>query len=94
MTKMPWATGFTEPLPPFSLALHKGAARAVTLHLILTLCLDDEVDIKQLIPKMWQSMRMLKVKDVHFSTLREQTFNNFKLSARGRFDVPRTSFQG
>ena len=58
------------------------------LHLFLSICLDDEVDLQQVAPAVWHSMRCLQFYNVAFSTLREQTFNNFKLSARGAIRKP------
>ena len=87
-SEMPWAEGSAAALPAFSVALQKGSARVATLHLVLSICLDDEVDLQQVAPAVWHSMRCLQFYNVAFSTLREQTFNNFKLSARGAIRKP------
>ena len=80
----PWAGAGNEfPIPPFSIAQHKGNARTSALHLILTLLIDDEVDLHAISPKVWMSMRGLKARNVEFTSLKEQTFDNFRLSARG-----------
>ncbi|CAK0793173.1 unnamed protein product [Prorocentrum cordatum] len=80
----PWAVAGNDfPIPPFSIAQHKGNARIATMHFLLTLLIDDEVDLHAISPKIWNSLRAIKVRNVEFASLKEQTFDNFKLSARG-----------
>ena len=87
-SELPWSGGFEEVLPAFSVALHKGCGRVATLHLLLTMCIDDEIDLQQIAPNVWKSFRCLRFYNVEFSTLRDQTFNNFKLSCRGAIRKP------
>jgi len=79
----PWHKQDIDPLPVFGINLHKGAGRIRTCLCIASLFLEDGVDLKQLHPVLWQSMRDITVVNLRFATLREQAFSNFKLSARG-----------
>ena len=61
----------------------QGNARIVTLHFLLSLIVDDEIDLQTLLPKVWESMRSIVCRNVGFANKEEQVFDNFKLSGRG-----------
>lgn len=77
---IPWKS--SDPLKPLGVAIQKGNARVSTLHMIVTLCLDDEVDLQRVVPELWRSICEIRAVNISFGTLREHTFHNFKLSSR------------
>ena len=79
----PWHSQDIDPMPPFCLHIHKGAARIRTCLCICSIFIDDEVDMKAIAPKLWQSFRDVYCHNLNFGTLKEQAFSNFKMSVRG-----------
>lgn len=73
---------------PFSIGHHKSAGRVTTLHLILTLFMDDDINVEQSAPALWQSVRTIKAIDMKFSSALEETFSNFRISHRGAIRRP------
>jgi len=79
----PWKNMDVDAMPMFSVALQKGAGRIRTAQVVASLFIDDGVDMSQVAPELWQSLRDVHCINLQFGTLREQTFANFKVSVRG-----------
>ena len=80
----PWSgCGGVGPLQPFSLSFVKGRARAATAFAILSLVVDEDIDLKLVYPKLWESLRCVHVKPIRVVNDREQALLNIKLSQRG-----------
>ena len=77
----PWNDRGT--MPAFGCGHHKSAARTSTLHLIVSLFLQDRVDLKACHPELHDSFLSLQCANLAFNTDREQVFHNFQVSARG-----------
>ena len=75
-------------IPPLSIGHHKSAARAITLHLILSLFMDDKVDVQKAHPTLWQSVREITCADMVFKGAKEEIFSTFNLSHRGAIRRP------
>ena len=72
---VPWADGPTvlDPIPMFAFSHHKSAARVATLHVICSLFLDDEVDMKAVHPVLWHSICNIRAINLSFPTMRAQS---------------------
>lgn len=75
-------------IQPFAIGHHKSAARVSTLHLILSLFMEDDVDVQKACPSLWQSVRELNCFDTVFKNDMEAMFSNFQLSHRGAIRRP------
>ena len=73
---VPWADGPTvlDSTMMFAFSHHKSAARVATLHVICSLFLDDEVDMKAVHPVLWHSICNIRAINLSFPTMRAQTF--------------------
>ena len=80
-TAGPGAEG--EVIPPFSIGHHKSAARTTTLHLMLSLFMDDEVNVQAAHPMLWQSICEIWCVDVAFKDAKEEAFSNLNRSQAG-----------
>ena len=81
-----WARSQEEPhegVQYFSFCHHKSAARVATLHMLITIFMDDSADMKSHAVHIFNSVRVIKAHLFTFSTLREQIFHQNKVSARG-----------
>ena len=89
----PWASEdrcghFGDAVPAFSIRHHKSANRVSTLHFLVTLFLDDNVDIKTVHPMLFKTICKINVVNLRFATKRAQVINNFAISHRGEIRKP------
>ena len=68
----PWSTS-PDAILPLSIGHHKSAGRTTTLHLICSIFLDDEVDMKAAHPWLYASIRNIMAVNRSFGTLREHS---------------------
>ena len=83
-TEAPWVEEASlDVIPPLSNLHHKSQGRVAMLQMIVSMIMDDEVNLKEIHPVLWQSVREMRCVALQFGSVRQQVFANFKVSARG-----------
>ena len=70
-------------IPPMSIGHHKSAGRIASLLLIVQLFVDDQVDMKEALPKLYYSVLEIWCVNKEFVTKRGQLIHNLKASEAG-----------
>ena len=85
----PWTSeNVAHNIPAFGVGFEKGVARNATLHLMLTLILDDEVDLEKVLPTLYASVFNIKCAYQLHPDTESRIFAAFKASSRGSIRKP------
>ena len=82
----PWVKMYDDPenyISAFGIGYEKGARRMSTLHCLLTLCLDDNVDLHVVHPGLARSLSSISCVYLYRATLIDRVFGAFRASVRG-----------
>ena len=80
----PWTSeNVAHNIPAFGVGFEKGVARNATLHLMLSLILDDDVDLQKVLPTLYASLFNIKCSYQLHPDTESRIFAAFKASSRG-----------